>query len=142
MSLALVVGQEIADRYLRARKTVKKIFSNISFANLGGGKLARPIERISLCHASFDIETAHRRQVKLEISLEFRKQSAIELNWRDKIGSGKVAATIAATERERKGKKEREDCRKSGNPRGGDFSTYPHGSSTIFVLDVADRVDL
>lgn len=107
MSLALVVGQEIADRYLRAHKTVKKIFSNISFANLGGGKLARPIERISLCHASFDIETAHRRQVKLEISLEFRKQSAIELNWRDKIGSGKVAATIAATEREREKEKRR-----------------------------------
>lgn len=39
MSLALVVGQEIADRYLRAHKTVKKIFSNISFASLGGRKV-------------------------------------------------------------------------------------------------------
>ena len=88
-------------------KQLRKFFQIFLLRVWGGGKLARPIERISLCHASFDIETAHRRQVKLEISLEFRKQSAIELNWRDKIGSGKVAATIAATEREREKEKRR-----------------------------------
>lgn len=101
------------------------------------------IKKIILAERAGMKNTRHRLRYQFgnSISAVFRVE-AIPVNGGNKIASGKVAAMTPRGLRPR-GQRVTGNY-KSGNPRAGfsPCSDHPRSESTIFVLDVADRVDL